>query len=287
MTLELFEELTDVFGEFIEKFANLNINANKHSLAWQRFHYNYFDSMSTTLFESLMHINYATIKEHHEDIQYAQSFSLVLDNNLNQTREVNFQKITPDVKEQINKVLSSDLPNLVRNLSSDQYHYIKFNCLNRKNRLCGLGGTFFKDSKRGEIVLNLFYLNLQNERIDSLLDIDFYMKDKAKYMTLYKELAINKVNSEQELIIALSAKGLTLDNFNNDFVYFFGEEYLAFHEKRKYIQSLEMVFFTKNSFKEIADTCGYQSSDFLIQKYQTFESNGHAPIIRYSNVIHT
>lgn len=285
MTLELFEELSDVLGGFIEKFSNLNIETNKHSLAWQRFHYNYFDSMTTTLYQSLMHINYATLKEHQNEVQYAQSFSLVLDNDYKQLREVNFEKIAPEVKEQILKVLYTDLPILNKHLSSDEYHHVRFNCLNRKDRLCALGGILFRDSRKGELTLNLFYLNLRNVGNDSLLEIDFYMKDKNKYVKLYNELAARRINTMEDLTSAINEKGLSLEEFNNDFIYFFGEEYLSFHEKRKYIQSLEMVFFTKNSFKEIADSCGYHSSEYLIKKYQSFESQGYTPLIRYSNVI--
>jgi len=285
MTLELFEELSDVLGGFIEKFAGLNIETNKHSLAWQRFHYNYFDSMTTTLYQSLMHINYATLKDHQSEVKYAQSFSLVLDNECKLIREVNFEKIAPEAKEQITKVLATDLPILNKHLSSDEYHYVRFNCLNRKDRLCALGGIFFRDSHKGELILNLFYLNLRNEGNDSLLEIDFYMKDKNKYLKFYNQLASNKINTIEGLTEFINDKELSLEEFNNDFIYFFGEEYLTFHEKRKYIRSLEMVFFTKNSFKEIADHCGYHSSEYLIKKYQTFESNGATPIIRYSNVI--
>ncbi|WP_313138523.1 hypothetical protein [Myroides sp.] len=285
MTLELFEELSDVLGVFVEKFTNLNIKTNKHSLAWQRFHYNYFDSMTTTLYKSLVHLNYATIQQEKDNVQYAEAFSLVLDKNFKQVRDINFDKFEPKVQQQILKVVLGDLPFLTKGLNEDTYHYIKFNCLNRENRLCGLGGTLFKDSKTGELILNLFYLNIRNERIDSLLEVDFYMKDKAKYIKLYRELALSKVTTPQALKEVLDKKNISSVDFNNDFIYFFGEGYLTFYDKRKYLQSLELVFFTKNSFEEIADVCGFNSTESLITKYKKFESNGYNPIIRYSNIL--
>ncbi|WP_158210775.1 hypothetical protein [Myroides phaeus] len=285
MKLELFEEVSDTLAKFINEFVDIPSSANKYSIAWQRFHYNFFKSMTTSLFESMLHLNYATLLNQKKEIQYAQAFSIVVDSNYNIINTIDFDTIDETTQYNVMDVVITECKGQRDNWQENKYHFIKFNCLNRKNKLCTISGTVLKDVRNNKFIFNLFYINIKTNLNDVLLEIDYYTKDKKKYNDLYHELiSINNI-TESKLYAILEDKGISKTTFNDDFMYFYGDTFWNFYNKERYIRGLQLLFFTKDSLYEIATQCGFKSIRPMYVKYIRANHLKKHSLIRYSNMM--
>ncbi len=285
MKLELFEEVSDTLAKFIKEFVDIPSSANKYSIAWQRFHYNFFKSMTTSLFESMLHLNYATILNHKQDIQYAQAFSMVVDSNYNIINTIDFESIDEVTKYNVMDVVIAECKSQRDHWQENQYHFIKFNCLNRTNKLCTISGTVLKDFQNNKFIFNLFYINIKTNLNDVHLEIDFYMKDKSKYNEIYQQLITSNSLSEKELKELLYQKGVSESTFKEDFMYFYGDNFWDYYNKERYIRGLQLLFFTKDSLYEIATQCGFESIKPMYVKYIRANHLKKHSLIRYSNIM--
>lgn len=285
MKLELFEEVSDTLARFINEFVDIPSSTNKYSIAWQRFHYNYFKSMTTSLFESMLHLNYASLLSQRSNIKYAQAFSIVIDSNYNIINTIDFDNIDQETQYNILDAAISECKMQCDHWEENKYNFLKFNCLNRRNKLCTLSGTVLKDIYNNKIVFNLFYINLKTDLNDMLLDVDYYTKDKKKYNELYLELA--KINdlTESKLEEKIREKGISLETFKEDFIYFYGDTFGDYYNKERYIRGLELLFFTKNSLYDIAIKCGFKSIRPMYVKYIRANHLKKHSLIRYSNMM--
>lgn len=285
MKLELFEEVSDTLTKFINDFVDIPSNINKYSIAWQRFHYNFFKSMTTSLFESMLHLNYATIHNHKQEIQYIQAFSMVVDSNYNIINTIDFDSIDEVTRYNIMDVVIAECKSQRDNWQENSYHFTKFNCLNRKNKLCTMSGTVLKDTQNNKFIFNLFYINIKTNLNDSHLEIDFYMKDKGRYNEIYQSLICNNNLSEEALKRILQQKGISESTFKEDFMYFYGDNFMDYYNKERYLRGLQLLFFTKDSLSEIAKQCGFQSIRPLYLKYNKANDLKKHSLIRYSNIM--
>lgn len=285
MKLELFEEISDTLAKFIKEFVDIPSNANKYSIAWQRFHYNFFKSMTTSLFESMLHLNYATILNHKQDIQYSQAFSIVVDSNYNIINTIDFESIDEVTRYNVMDVVIAECKSQRDHWSENKYHFTKFNCLNRKNKLCTISGTVLKDAQNSKFIFNLFYINIKTNLSDVHLEIDFYMKDKNKYNDIYQCLATKQNLTKIDLKEILEQKEIHENIFNEDFMYFYGDNFWDYYNKERYIRGLQLLFFTKSSLYEIATQCGFESVRPLYAKYIRANHLKKHSLIRYSNIM--
>lgn len=284
MKLELFEEIQTTFARFVRKFCEIPKQGNAVSLAYQNYHFHSFKAMTQTLTDALLHVNYAQFNTIEDNIVYNTSFAIVLDKHVNIIRHIAFDKIDEQTQQDILQVIKLEIDNLSLEQSTNEHYLpIVMNCLNRTNKLCSIYGTIYVDQANQHYILNLNYLKVQTQDEDSSLEFNYYLKDKAKTKDIYTQIK-NEPNIDLKKILnILQTQNTTLEEFESNINYFYGDCLDSYSEKERILRSLELVLFSDNTMDQIASVCGYNSPVTLLRVYHQSNRLNNNAIIRYAN----
>lgn len=282
MKLELFEEVQSTLQHFVRHFSKIAPCGNLNSLAFQYYHFNNFKAMTSTLFEALLHINYAQLQKSEDKITYKTPFSLTLDDSLALIREIEFSEIKQDKREKILAAVRQEIKDKFSHQPVNTYTNIHFNCLDRTKQMCSLVGTIHIAPNR-EFTVNLFYLKIETQLEDLLLDFNFYLKDKNKHQTIYNHLVKTETADDLKLLTLLQQHHLSLEEFKNNILYFYGDTLANYQRKERFLKSLELLLFSPNSMEEINKTCEETRSPYsLTQFFSSPRSSRTNAVIRYN-----
>lgn len=282
MKLELFEEVQSTLQHFVRHFSKIAPCGNLNSLAFQHYHFNNFKAMTSTLFEALLHINYAQLQKSEDKIRYNTPFSLTLNNTLELIREIDFAKIQEDKREKILAAVRQEIQDKFRQQPANTYSSIHFNCLDRTKQMCALVGTIHISTNQ-EFTINLFYLKIETPLEDLLLDFNFYLKDKNKHQTIYHKLLETEPADDIKLLSLLQEHHLSLEEYKNNILYFYGDTLANYQRKERFLKSLELLLFSQNSMEEIQQTCEEVRSPYsLTQFFSNPRSARNNAVIRYN-----
>ncbi|WP_158962900.1 hypothetical protein [Myroides fluvii] len=282
MKLELFEEVQHTLQHFVRHFSKIAPCGNLNSLAFQHYHFNNFKAMTSTLFEALLHINYAQLQKSENKITYRTPFSITLNHACELIREIEFSKIEQDKREKILAAVQQEIKDKYHHLPVNTYTCIHFNCLDRTKQMCSLVGTIHLSENR-EFTVNLFYLKIETQLEDLLLDFNFYLKDKNKHQTIYHHLVETETADDIKLLSLLQQHNLSLEDFKNNIVYFYGDTLANYQRKERFLKSLELLLFSPNSMEEINRTCERTQSPYsLTQFFNSPRSAKNNAVIRYN-----
>ncbi|MGG5578450.1 hypothetical protein ACPDHL_14070 [Myroides sp. C15-4] len=282
MKLELFEEVQSKLTHFVRHFVKIAPCGNLNSLAFQHYHFNNFKAMTSTLFEALLHINYAQLQKSEDKITYSTPFSLTLNESQELIREIEFSKIKQDKQGKILRAVQQEIKDKFNDQPANSYGNITFNCLDRSKQLCALVGTIHISENR-EFTVNLFYLKIDTPLEDLLLDFNFYLKDKNKHLSIYNTLLDSETTDDIKLLSLLQQHQLSLLEFKENMVYFFGDTLLNYQKKERFLKSLELLLFSPNSMEEIAKTCEKKRTPYtLSQFFNSTRSAKNNAVIRYN-----
>lgn len=219
MKLELFEEIQSTFQRFVRNFVKIIPYGNLNSLAFQHYQFNNFKAMTSTLFEALLHINYAQLQKSEDKITNSTPFSLTLDESYSLIREIEFSKINRDKQIKILEAIQQEIKDKFSNQPVNTYTSITFNCLDRTKQMCALVGTIHISANK-EFTVNLFFLKIETQLDDLLLDFNFYLKDKNKHLTIYNTLSDTETADDIKLLSLLQNHQLSLHEFEENIIYF-------------------------------------------------------------------
>ncbi|MDM1408753.1 hypothetical protein [Myroides sp. DF42-4-2] len=282
MKLELFEEVQSKLTHFVRHFVKITPYGNLNSLAFQHYHYNNFKAMTSTLFEALLHINYAQLQKSEDKITYSTPFSLTLNESQELIREIDFSKIKLDKQRKIRCAVQQEIKEKFSNQPANSYSSISFNCLDRSKQMCALVGTIHISENR-EYTVNLFYLKIDTQLEDLLLDFNYYLKDKNKHLCIYNTLLESETAHDIKLLSLLQQQQLSPEDFEENFIYFFGDTLLDYQKKERFLKSLELLLFSPNSMEEIAKTCEKKRTPYtLSQFFNSARSSRNNAVIRYN-----
>jgi len=281
MKLELFEEVQSTLYYFVRHFSKIAPCRNLNSLAFQHYHFNNFKAMTSTLFEALLHINYAQLQKSEDKIRYSTPFSLTLNDSLSLVREIDFAKIQHDKRAKILAAVHQEIRDKWRHQPPNTYGSIHFNCLDRTKQMCALVGTIYI-STNGEYTLNLFYLKIETELEDLLLDFNFYLKDKNKHQTIYTKLLETENADDIKLLSLLQEHHLSLEEFTSNMLYFYGDTLTNYQRKERFLKSLELLLFSQNSMEEIKETCEEVQSPYSLTQFFSNPRRARNAVIRYN-----
>lgn len=282
MKLELFEEVQSTFARFVRLFAALPEEGNPLSLAYQHYHFQNFKAMTQTLMDTLLHINYAQLATIEQDITYATSFNIVVDQQGQVIRQHQFDKIDKQTQQDILQVITTEVNALqINNRAINNYLPVVFNCLNRTNKLCSIYGTVYIDSVENHFIFNLHYLKIKTQEQDDALEFDYYLKDKTKHKKVYDQLVKEKNIDDKKLLLILNTHNITKESFDENLQYFYGDTFENFRKKERLIKSLELLLFTDSKITDIATKCGYSSPFPIYRLYHQSNKLNNNAIIRY------
>lgn len=282
MKLELFEEVQSTLQHFVRHFSKIAPCGNLNSLAFQHYHFNNFKAMTSTLFEALLHINYAQLQKSEDKITYNTPFSLTLNESLGLIREIEFTRIKQDKREKILAAVRQEIKDKFSHQPANTYTNIHFNCLDRTKQMCSLVGTIHISTNR-EFTVNLFYLKIETQLEDLLLDFNFYLKDKNKHQTIYHNLLQTETADDLKLLSLLQNHNLSLEEFHNNFLYFYGDTLTNYQRKERFLKSLELLLFSQNSMEEIKKTCEETRSPYSLNQFFSNPRSSRAnAVIRYN-----
>ncbi|TDS64186.1 helix-turn-helix transcriptional regulator [Myroides indicus] len=281
MKLELFEEVQSNFERFVKRFVSLPIKGNPSSLAYQHYHFHYFQAMASIIIDAMTHINYAQLGKEENNIVYSQSFSISLNSQGALKKQIFFDKLDQQSQKSILKTIIQKLDTLQVLNSKNKYQSIRFDCLNRENKLCMICGTLLIDSNSNSYIFDLHYLKIKTDYDDMFLAPDYYLNDKIKLQHIYQSLSEIKSLDETTLLSVLKQNDLAEDDFKANVLYYFGDDFKEYLRKKRLMKSLEMLLFTDNTIFEIADSCGYKSSYPLFRAYYQMHFLQNKALIRY------
>lgn len=282
MKLELFEEIQRTLKHFVRHFSKITPFGNLNSLAFQHYHFNNFKAMTCTLFEALLHINYAQLQKSENQITYKTPFSLTLDSSLELIREIEFSKIQQDKRNKILAAVQAEIKEKFLKHPVNTYTCINFNCLDRTKQMCALIGTIHL-SENNEFTVNLFYLKIETQQEELLLDFNFYLKDKNKHQTIYNTLLETETADDIKLLTLVHNNNLSIKEFEENIVYFYGDNLANYRKKERFLKSLELLLFSQNSIEDIAKTCEKIRSPYsLTHFFNSKRSSKNNAVIRYN-----
>ena len=282
MKLELFEEVQSTLQHFVRHFAKIFSHENLNSLAYQYYHFNNFKAMTSTLFDALLHINYAQLQKSEDKITYSTPFSITLNSNYELIREIEFSKIDANKQNKILAAVRQEIKDKFRDQPVNTYSCMTFNCLDRTKQMCALVGTIHI-SENKEFTVNLFYLKIETQLEDLLLDFNYYLKDKIKHQTIYHNLLETETADDIKLLSLLQNQNLSLEEFKNNIVYFYGDTLVNYQRKERFLKSLELLLFSQNSMEEIEKTCKKTRSPYSLNQFFSSPRNSRTnTVIRYN-----
>jgi len=131
--------------------------------------------------------------------------------------------------------------------------------------------------------ISFIFSKLETQLDDLLLNFNYYLKDKNKHLTIYNTLLENGTADDKKLLILLNKNNLSNKEFQENMMYFFGDTLEDYQRKERFLKSLELILFSKNSLEEISSTCKQKRSPYNIAQ---FFSNTKYPknnaVIRYN-----
>ncbi|MBB1140407.1 hypothetical protein [Myroides sp. WP-1] len=282
MKLELFEEVQRTLQHFVRHFAKIFPHGNLNSLAFQHYHFNNFKAMTSTLFEALLHINYAQLQKSEDKITYNTPFSITLNDSYELIREIEFSKINSEKQVKILAAVRQEIKDKFHQQPPNTYTSITFNCLDRTKQMCALVGTIHISENR-EFTVNLFYLKIETHLEDLLLDFNFYLKDKNKHQSIYNNLVETETADDIKLLSLLQNHNLSLEEFNTNILYFYGDTLSNYQRKERFLKSLELLLFSQNSMEEIKKSCEETRSPYSLTQFFSSTRNARTnAVIRYN-----
>lgn len=255
----------------------------KQSKAWDHFYHNYFASMSSTILNCIIDLNYAKAKEHFKTPKQIFTTTLCFDQNNQLIRHIGLDAHNISQQSYLLAYIQTQLNNF--RATAQQDSYTLFNCTYYSNASKTenflITGFINQNSKNGHLTLHLVNMQVnpqQNSSANNYTPTSYNdtknLKDLKKQIALEHNFCVDTICEKWEV----SPRQLS-DYFKTHF----GFDTPIVQQKERVLKSLELILFSDMDLQKIATELSFSNweelNHFLTQNIQI-----SLPLIRYNTL---
>ncbi|MHC5309309.1 hypothetical protein ACYSNM_04420 [Myroides sp. LJL116] len=281
MNIQHYETLCNKVDSFMAHFEKVPIP--KQSIAWDHFYHNYFSSMSNTILNCIIDLNYAKAKEHFKTPKQIFTTTLCYDQNNQLVRHIGLDAHSAIQQTHLLEYIQSQLNNFRATSQQDSYTLFNCTCYTNPNKTESflITGFINQNSKNEHITLHLVSVqtNLQ-QHLNSKNSVINSYKDPKNLKELKNQIALEHGSCIDSLCEKWEATPGQLSDY---FKTHFGFDIPTVQQKERALKGLELILFSDMDLQKIATELCFTNWEELNQ-YLTQNMQINLPLIRYNTL---